>query len=226
MKGMVLGGIGVIGVGAAVAGSGGGGPDDYVRFVNKSPQAVYAAFAELGPQGEVTTPRHDGKGVMVQRVTKVQNEQVKLELEVNGEDIIMAEVQMTPEGNGTRLATELDINIRAINNILKEDGQPTLPGFVFQDFLLNQVLAMAVDEMATRIEEGKPLRSLAETHKRWGSGDNGGDSGTFSNSPRGSSPSGGWQQRQASRPQLNARPALDPNEARRDVTPGADDWGR
>jgi hypothetical protein len=219
VKGIIIGGVGVVGIGAAVVG-GGGGPDDYIGTVSKSPEAVYAVFSELGPEGVTELPSHDGWDARVkQTVTKVPNENVKYLLEVDGKTFLEAEVQFTPADGGTRIAAELDFNSDALNDLLKEAGEAPIPSFAFEDFLMDQVFAQAMGEMARRIEKGEPLLSLSESYARWGSG---GDSSSGRSRVSGTTPRGistdSWQQRQAARPQLDARPTLNPNEAAKDVS--------
>lgn len=211
MKGMMLGVVGIGGVGAAAYMGGGSGPNDYVGLVNKPPAAVYSAFAALGTEGTVSLPSKDGWGArIVQRITKVPNEQVKLELLVDDEPLITAEVQVAPaENNATRLAAELDFNQAMLTRIMEEQGAPPMPGFAFQEFLIDQVFAQAMGEMVEQIESGEPLASLSSTHARWGSSER--------RQPRASagSAASSWQQRSAVRPQMDARPAVDPNAAAR-----------
>jgi hypothetical protein len=107
MKGAIFGAVGVCGVGAAVVGGGGGGPDDFVAVVSKPPSAVYAAFADIGPPGDKTeiVPKKGGYAAkLTRRVIKVPNEQVKFEFLIDDEALLTAEVQMSAEGSGTRLA--------------------------------------------------------------------------------------------------------------------------
>lgn len=218
MKGMVMGMVGVGACGTAVVmGGGGAGPNDYVATLSKPPSAVYAAFSNLAPEGETTVPSVDGwGGRFVQRIVKVPNEQVKMEVEVDGEMLISAEVQLAPEGQGTRVAAELDFNAALLNKLMKEHGAEGIPTFAFQEFLLDQVFAQAMGEMTQRIESGEPLLSLAATRARWGSE----NSRTAASSP--GRASGTWEQRQAVRPQMSARPTLDPSESARDHTsPGS-----
>ncbi len=211
MKGVVLGMVGVGGVGAFAVMGPGGGPDDFIGTTSKSPQAVYAAFSDLGREGEVSLPATPGFNErIVQRVIKVPNEQVKLEVLVGDESLLSAEVQIAPEGSGSRIAAELDFNEQLINRIAREQGAPPMPTFAFQDFLIDQVFAQAMGEMVQRIEDGKPLLSLAATHDRWSSGDNG--DGTFSHQ---SSPHVSRSPGRSARPQMDARPMLDPNAAAR-----------
>jgi hypothetical protein len=210
VKAIMLGVAGVGGVGAAAYMGTGGGPDDFIGHVNKSPQAVYAAFSALGPAGEISLPGARGWGSGVkQRIVKVANEQIKIEVEINGETLVSAEVQLSPEGDGTRIAAELDFNSAAMNELVKEAGGPPVPTFAFEEYLLDQAFAHAMREAVERIEEGKPLLSLAATRARWGSDSSsrGSTSGTRS--------SGTWEQRQAVRPQMDARPTLNPNAAAR-----------
>ncbi len=205
MKGVVLGVVGVGGIGTFAV-VGGGGPNDYIGVTSRSPAAVYAAFSELGHEGQVSIPVQEGGwgSRVTQRIVKVPNEQVKLELAIDDEVLVSAEVQLEPEGEGTKVAAELELNQRLMTRLMKEAGAPPMPTFAFQDFLIDQVFAQAMSEMMTRIEEGKPLLSLAETHARWGSDDRDG--------PRRAS--GTWQQHQAARPEMSARPMMNPNAER------------
>lgn len=213
MKGMFLGVVGLGGIGTAAYMGGGAGPNDYVGHVGKSPEAVYAAFAGLGQAGEISIPRHDGKGAMVQRVTKVHNELVKLELEVDGAALMTAEVHIAPDGEkGTRVAAEFDLDSARLREVVRDagGGEIAIPEFAFQETMIDMVFARAMGEMVEQIESGQPLASLSATRARWGSGD-GGPSGAAPVRP-----SGGWQQRSAVRPQMDARPAVDPNRAARE----------
>jgi hypothetical protein len=214
LKGVIFGAVGVCGVGAAVVG-GGGGPDDFVAVVSKPPAVVYAAFADFAPAGEkseLVPKKGGGTGKVTQRIVKVPNQQVKVEFLIDDEALLTAEVQMAAEGSGTRLAAELDLNDGLLRRIMKEQGEDyAIPSFALQEFLIDHVFAQAMTEMVERIEKGRPLGSMAETHDRWGRGDPT-DLGTFSETsePYGSQ----WQGRRAARPQLNPRPALDPDAAR------------
>jgi hypothetical protein len=77
-----------------------------------------------------------------------------------------------------------------------------------------------MSEAVSRIEEGKPLLSLTETRTRWGNG--GGGTRGSRPSTRGSQ---AWEQREAVRPQMDARPAIDPNAAaRRQMNQGRSDY--
>jgi hypothetical protein len=215
MKGIFLGVVGLGGIGTVAYVGGGAGPNDYVGIVNKPPEAVYSAFSALGPEGVTSIPTVDGWGArIVQRVIKVPNEQVKLELLIDDEPLITAEVQMAPAENGTRLAAELDFNQAMMTRILEEHGETGLPSFVFQEFMIDQVFARAMGEMVEQIESGQPLASLSATRARWGNGGGG------PSSVSGRRVSTTWQQRGAVRPQVDARPTLDPNQAAREhLTP-------
>ena len=215
MKGAILGAVGVCGVGAVAVG-GGGGPDDFIAVVSKPPSAVYAAFAQLGDAGNETVqiPKEAGGfGSFTRRFVKVQNEQVKFEFLINGETLVTAEVQMAPEGTGTRLAAEFDFDDDLLRRIVKEaGGELPVPPIAFQDFMIDQAFAQIMRESVERIEAGQPLLSLNDTHARWGSGTSRG--GTFSEVSSHSR----WQQHQSVQPQLSTRPALDPSAAAQDVS--------
>lgn len=218
MKGIVMGVVGLGGVGAAAyVGTGTGGPDDFIAHVNKSPQAVYAAFSALGPEGEIALPGEKGWGSRVrQRITKTANEEVKLVVEVDGKELISAEVEMTPEGDGTRIAAEFDFDEQAMNALIREAGAEGLPSMAFEEWMMDQAFAEVMKGAVSRIEEGKPLLSLYETRARWGR-----DSSTpASGRTSGTRVSETWEQRQRTRPQLDARPALNPNEATREHSRG------
>jgi len=207
MKGVVLGVVGVGGIGTFAVVGAGGGPNDYIGVTSRSPEAVYAAFSELGSEGEISIPVQEGGwgSRITQRIVKVPNEQVKLELAIDQEVLISAEVQLAPEGEGTKVAAELDINQRLVSQLMKEAGAPPMPTFAFQDFLIDEVFAQAMSEMMTRIEEGKPLLSLAETHARWGSDDR---------NDRARQASETWERDEAARPEKTPRPMMNPNDER------------
>jgi hypothetical protein len=144
---------------------------------------------------------------------KVPNEQVKFELLLDSEALVTADVQMAPEGRGTRLAAEFDFDDAVLRRIVKEHGADLpVPPIAFQDFLIDQGFAQAMKGAVDRIEAGQPLLSLSDTQALW-SGDSS-RPGTFSERSSHSA----WGQRQAVRPQMNARPALDPNAARSDLS--------
>ncbi len=211
MKGAIIGGVGVCGIGAAVVGGAGGGPDDFIAVVSKPPSAVYAAFADLAPatdKSEMVHKKNGGASKLTQRVVKVPNEQVKFEFLIDDQPLLTAEVELAAEGSGTRLAAELDFDDEVLRAIVEESGAEfPMPSFVFQDFLIDQVFAHAMKDAVERIEKGRPLMSIADTHERWGRDSSG---GTFSHSSSASS----WRQREAVQPQMSARPTLDPDEAR------------
>ena len=212
MKAVMLGVVGVGGVGAAAYMGGGSGPNDFIGTVSKPPAAVYSAFSALGPEGVTSIPSVDGWGArMVQRVTKVPNEKVKLELLVDDQPLLTAEVQVAPgENNGTRLAAELDFDQAMLSRIMEEQGAPPMPGFAFQESLIDHVFARAMGEMVEQIESGEPLASLSATRAKWGDSDRRGSSVVPQR------PSGTWEQRSAVRPQINARPTMNPNQAARE----------
>lgn len=213
MKAIVLGVVGVGGVGAAAYVGTSGGPDDYIGHVSKSPRAVYAAFSALGQEGVIAVPGEKGWGSRVrQRITKVAGEEIKIAVEVDGKELISAEIHVSADGEGTRIAAELEFDKSAMNDLLGEAGGAEIPSFAGEEYLIDQVFARAMGEAVERIEAGKPLLSLGETRARWGR-DGGGVPGAPGMS--GSRASGTWQQRQAVRPQMDARPTLDPNAAAR-----------
>ena len=224
MKGAMLGGVGVCGIGAAVVGGGGSGPNDFVAVVSKPPSAVYAAFSDLGPAGdksEFVPKRNGGSGKLTKRVVRVPNENVRFEFLIDEQPLLTAEVQLAAEGSGTRMAAEIDFDDQLLGRIMEESGAefPAVPSFVFQEFLIDQVFAQAMKDVVERIEKGQPLLSLTDAHERWGRESS--NSGTFSRSPG----SSGWRQQQAVRPQMSTQPALDPDEVRqRPSAPEFDDY--
>jgi hypothetical protein len=207
--------MGLAGVGAVVVG-GDRGPDDFIAVVSKPPSVVYAAFAELGEAGDLSDqiPKQGGGSTnLTWRLVKVPNEQVKFEFLIDSEALVTADVQMAPEGQGTRLAAEFDFDDAVLRRVVKEHGAdlPVTP-IAFQDFLIDQGFAQAMKGAVDRIEAGQPLLSLSETQALWS--DDYSRPGTFSHR----SSHSGWGQRQSVRPQMNARPALDPNAARNDLS--------
>ena len=206
-------GVGAAGTAAYVGTSGNGMPDDFVGIVHKSPDKVYAAFAALGPEGVVTMPTSSGWGSrIVQRIVKVPNEQVKIEISIDDQPLLTAEVQMRPaEGDATQLAAEFDVDLALLMRLAGDDaaGAAALPIMALPDGMIDQAFAMTMEEMVRQIEEGKPLTSLAETGTRWGSAP--------SQRPGRAAvrADANWSAPDRVRPQADARPAVDPNEAAR-----------
>ena len=214
MKGLILG---VMGVGAAgtvyVSTSGTATPNDFIGVVHKSPAQVYAAFSSMAPEGVQSVPSPDGWGSrFVQRIVKVPNEQVKMELLIDDRRILLAEIQLQPaEGNATQVAAEFDFDLALLSQIAREHGagDDALPILSVPEGLIDHTFAMVMREMVADIEAGRPLKSLADTGSRWGSG---GRERPASDAMRARAE---WQQRASVQPQSDARPAVDPNEAAR-----------
>jgi hypothetical protein len=89
---------------------GGAAGGDFTRGDNRPRRSSRSA----GDAGDRLKSFHEGRGsgTLTRRFVKVQNEQVKFESLVNGEALVTAEVQMAPEGSGTRLAAEVRLRRR------------------------------------------------------------------------------------------------------------------
>lgn len=217
MKAIILGMVGIGGIGTAgYYGLGESGPDDFIRTTSKSPASVYNALVAFGPAGDTLISAHAGRR-LVQRVTKVPNEQVKLELLIDSTPILSAELQLSPDGTGTRIAAEADVDLDAIHRIADEAGlsDRSLPNFARGEDVIDAMFARAMDEMVDRIEQDKPLTPLADS---WAQSSRGGDTPEVVAASRRLEAMHqrlGTRQQLGTRPQHGTHPALDPNAAAR-----------
>lgn len=216
MKAVILGVVAIGGIGTAgLHGLGKSGPDDFVRTTNKSPTEVYTALVGAGPAGDTVIRAHGRR--LVQRVTKVPNEKVKFELLVDSTPILSAEWQLSPDGTGTRIAAEADVDLEAIRRIADEEGvsDRSLPNFARSEDVVDAMFARSMDQTIDRLEQGKPIASLAAMRAQWSRDDDAPELAAASRRLEAMRAQFDARSQQGTRPQLNTRPALDPNAAAR-----------
>jgi hypothetical protein len=205
----ILFGLAALGTGGAAWWAGSPGPD-FDRFIDRPPINVYAAFSALGQEGSVTEPASDGTPRMTRRVTKVTGESIKLELLVDDRTVMEAELNFAPgpDGHGTRLTGEFDLNAYALGASFETEAGVALS--LVPDSYFDNQFAQVMEEMAEDVEAGRPLEPL-------------GLASAGVRRPR-SSPTSvedrraqiRSEQRQASAPSVRARPMVNPNQVARE----------
>lgn len=158
MAGAVTG-VGV--VGAALTG-GASGPNDYSGVVGRPPQAVYAAFAALGVEGEEPVQIAGLPLTVSQRITKVPGERVRLELMVTGDVLLTADVhlQSANRGRATQVDAEVDVNQAPLERVI-EASRNRVPNGVLDHARIDNMFRSAMTDMMAQVEAGRPLRSVA-----------------------------------------------------------------
>ena len=215
MRGAVFGTMAMCGVGGAAYVGVGSGPDDYVGTINKSPDAVYAAFASaMGPEGITALPSHDGwPARLQQRVSKTPDEEVRIDFIVENATLLSMEVDFAAEGQAaTRIAAEVDIDAAALASIADVGPGDAMAFMAMNEGLIDMAFAQTMAEMVQDVEKGTPLESFAMLSRSWGNGNARVQS--RANRP-------GDYRGERSRPDATVRPMVDPNRAARDHLDGA-----
>jgi hypothetical protein len=209
--------IGVVGMSlsgvAAVVGTGGGAPNDYRAVVGRSPEAVYAAFAPLGAEGEQPVAVPGIPLQVTQRITKVPNQQVRLEILVEGDPLLTAEVHLASAGGGgsTQVSAEVDVNRAPIERVIVASGGE-VPDGVLDHGRVDALFAEAMKDMMDDVEAGRPLTSVGGLLALRAQ--------ARSAAPAGRSATAQWRQEEEPRATLGAPPAAGPTPA-----PGAAESG-
>ncbi len=215
MRGAVFGTMAMCGVGGATYYGVGTGPNDYVGTINKSPDAVYAAFASaMGPEGITALPSRDGwPARLQQRVTKTPGEEVRIEFVTDNTTLLSMEVDFAAEGpEATRVAAEVDIDAAALASIANVGPGDSMAFLAMNEGLIDMAFAQTMAEMVEDVEKGTPLSSFAMLSRSWGR-----DSGPASARRNGP----GSYRPERIRPDASARPMVDPNRVARDHVDGA-----
>lgn len=223
MKGFI---IGVAGLGAGGAAWYGIDTPDFDRTINRSPTAVYTAFARLSNEGTVRAPADNelGREIAI-RTSKERGKSLRYEIMVDNRAVLTADLNFEPAGDGTnatRVTAELDIDALEIGSALETDAGLALS--MVPDSYFDAQFARFMDDLADRVESGRPLPPLRGdalgmgVHRR--------ASADVDERRRDAS----REQRAAVRPMTEARPMVDPNaaaEAHRRGQPNPDGgWGR
>lgn len=215
----MLCGVAALGTGGAAWWAGSAGPD-FDRFVDRPQMNVYAAFSALGQEGEITEPASEGMPRMTRRIVKVRGESIKLEFLFDDRPALEAELNFAPgpEGRGTRLTAEFDLDPQEIGSAFKTEAGVALS--LVPDSYIDNQFSQFMEEMVEDIEAGRPLSPLGLDDvgvRRGGHADSSAASRRFAAER---------EQREAVAPMVRATPMVDPNEAARAHVRGDSNAGR
>lgn len=224
MRGAVFGTMAMCGMGGAAYYGVGAGPNDYIGTVNKSPEAVYAAFASaMGPEGITALPSRDGwPARLQQRVSKTPGEEVRIEFVVDNAALATMEIEFAPEGPAaTRVAAEVDIDAAAFAALTDSGPGDSMAFMAMGDGIIDMAFAQTMAEMVQDVERGQRLSSFALLTRSWGNGN--------SHVQSRANQSGDYRGEHI-RPDASARPMVDPSAAARRHREGIptrdrDGWG-
>lgn len=205
----IMFGMAACATGGAAWWAGSPGPD-FDRFIDRPPINVYAAFSALGNEGTVTEPASGDTPSMTRRITKIGGQTIKLELLLDERPVMEVELNFAPgpDGHGTRLTGEFDVNASAVGSAFETPAGVALS--LVPDSYFDNQFAQLMDEMADDIEAGRPLDPLGFA-----------DAGvrrqqlSSSTSVEGRRSQMRSQQREASEPTQRAGPMVDPNRVAR-----------
>ena len=222
----IMFGMAACATGGAAWWAGSAGPD-FDRVINRPPINVYASFSALGNEGTVTEPASGEMPKVTRRITKVMGESLTLELLMDDRPVMEVELHFTPgpEGRGTRLTGEFDVNASAIGSAFETPAGVALS--LVPDAYFDNQFAQLMDEMADDVEAGRPLDPLGMA-----------SAGVRRQQPLSSSASVEGrraqmrtQQHRASAPSQRAGPMVDPDSVARahvrsngSTSPGSSDW--
>ena len=205
----IMFGMAACATGGAAWWAGSPGPD-FDRFIDRPPINVYAAFSALGNEGTVTEPASADTPSMTRRITKIGGESIKLELLLDDRPVMEVELNFAPgpDGHGTRLTGEFDVNASAVGSAFETPAGVALS--LVPDSYFDNQFAQLMDEMADDVEAGRPLDPL-------GLADAGVRRQQLSSpsSVEGRRSQMRSQQREAAEPTQRAGPMVDPNRVAR-----------
>lgn len=209
MKTLALGVTGLCAGGAAYFMSDG---PDFDRIVKKSPIEVYAAFSRLAQSGTVTPPGQEGSGGprISFKVEKVEGQSIHYEIQFDQRPVVEADLTFAPggeDGRQTHMTAELEIDAFELGSAYRTEAGVALS--MVPDRLIDSRFAAFMDDMVRDVEEGRPLPGLASR----GMDGMGVRSGRVETNPARRRWQAENERRDASRPQQNARPMVDPNAA-------------
>jgi hypothetical protein len=199
--------IGVAGLGVGGAAWYGMDSPDFDRTINRSPTAVYSAFATLSNEGTVRAPSDNelGREVAI-RTSKERGKSLRYEILIDDRPVLTADLTFEPAGEGgtaTRMTAELDIDAMEIGSAFETEAGIALS--MVPDSYIDAQFAHFMDELADDVEAGRtlpPLRSSNLGMHRRASAD-----------VRERRADALREQRAAVRPMTDARPMVDPNAA-------------
>jgi hypothetical protein len=211
---------------AAVVGAGGyavtGAAPDFDRTINRSPEAVYAAFSAVAPEVRETTPRTADTPELIASIEKEPNREIRLEVLADGDEVVGITVNFEPakDGAATRITAELDIDqrqMRSLHALAAGQGSMLPPGNV-PEAVIDMAFNHLMQEMVSDVEAGRALDFGSSSGRAWES--------AGAPSPAAGSYEAREQQRRAARPMTRPAPMVDPNQAARDYMRGGEGNGR
>lgn len=214
--------IGVAGLGVGGAAWYGYDTPDFDRTINRSPTAVYSAFAGVSNSGTVRAPRDNelGRDVAI-RTTKERGKSLRYEVLIDNSPVLTADLTFTPVGdNATRVTAELDVDAAEIGSAF--DAEAGIALSMVPDSFIDMQFRAFMEDLAEDVEAGRPLpplRAAQAAFRRRAAMEAAAESHV----------SQGRNRREATRPMTDARPMVDPNAAaeahRRERPDPAGDWG-
>jgi hypothetical protein len=220
MRGMLFV-LAALGTGGAAFLTGSAGPD-FDRVVNKAPIEVYAAFSALGQEGTLTEgPTSDFGHRVTRRIAKQHGESLSYEILLDDRPVLDVALDFAPgpEGRGTRLTAEFDIDAYELGSAFETETGVALS--MVPTGYLDMQFAKFMDDMVEDIEAGRPLPrlGLAGSGVQWRGNAEASLSGRRMQAER--------SRRQASAPSAAAGPMVDPGAvARSHVRSGGSPDGR
>ena len=130
-------------------------------FSRGPPQAVYAAFSALGPEGVTTVTSADGIDRKVStRISKTRGEAIRYEILLDDRPVVTADLAFAPadEGRATRMTAELDIDAFELGSAYQTEAGVALS--LVPDSFIDARFAEFMEDMARDIEAGRPLPPL------------------------------------------------------------------
>lgn len=210
MKSVIFGMVALGTTGAVVIGAKASGPNDYVGTVARPPSALYAAFSALGREGAEAMPLPGSTFQITQRITKVLDEELRLDMLADGRELLSIELEFAPVdgGTATEVSAEIDVDEAAVSRMIETMGQPLPPG-VMQEHLIDTAFAQALHEMIERVDAGETLPPLGLSQARWGMPAMG-SAGARMRQRQAAAPG-----REATRRTVDPRPMISPNDVAR-----------
>jgi hypothetical protein len=216
MRGMLFA-MAALGTGGVALFAGSPGPD-FDEVVNKPPMTVYAAFSALGQEGSLTEPPNDSFNHRVtRRIAKEHGRSLSYEILFDDRPVLDVDLNFEPgpDGNGTRLTAEFDIDAYELGSAFETEAGVQLS--MMPTGFLDLQFANFMGEMVEDIEAGRPLPplGLADSGVQWRSNPEASLAGRRRQAEQ--------SRRQASAPASRAEPMVDPNDvARSHVRSGGD----
>jgi len=131
----------------------------YDRVVARSPQAVYNAFAALGPSGVSNVSSSSGmERKVATRISKTPGEARRYEILLDDRPVVTAGLSFAPAEGGTRITAELDIDAFELGSAYQTEAGVALS--LVPEGFIDSRFAEFMEDMARDVEAGRPLPPL------------------------------------------------------------------